>query len=329
MSSTDAPHRTQRLGLGLDAGGTATRWALADAGGRLLAEGRVAGLTGLLLADATGRAAVAARLAEIAAAVRAHQPGGQPVGALIAGLTGFDGDQAPLFAALASQALGVPAAAVQTLNDIELVCHNSFAPGEGIVVYGGTGSVAAFLDAQGRLQRAGGRGVVIDDAGGGHWIAREALRLVWRGEDEQPGAWQGSALARAVFGHIGGSGWAVTRDWVYGAGPGQGPDRGRLGLLALAVAEAAHRQQDAAALDILRRAGAELARLARALQRRCGATLPLSLAGRVFELHPVVEQALRDALPAAAAAGVRRLTEPAHQAAARRAAKRAALPAEP
>lgn len=308
-------HATTLLGLGLDAGGTETRWALAERDGRLRGSGRVAGMTALQLADAQGREAVAALLARIAADAAPAQAGGR-VGALIAGLTGFDADQAPVFAQLAGAAFGVAPQAVQAVNDIELVCHNHFAPGEGYVVYAGTGSIAAFVDEQGALQRAGGRGAIIDDAGGGHWIAREALKRVWRAEDERPGAWRDSPLARELFARIGGSDWRATRAAVYGG------TRGQVGELALAVAAAAKAvPPDAAALALLRQAGEELARLALALAGRYGAR-PVALAGRAFELHPAVEQALRERLPAGL--HVRRLHDKAHETAARRAAR--ALP---
>lgn len=304
-------HARALLGLGLDAGGTETRWALAERDGTLRGHGRVAGMTALQLAGGEGREAVAAllrRIAEDAAACRA----GDRIGAVIAGLTGFDADQAPVFAQLAGAAFGVAPQAVQAFNDIELVCHNHFAPGEGYVVYAGTGSIAAFVDERRVLQRAGGRGAIIDDAGGGHWIAREALKQVWRAEDARPGAWQDSALARALFARIGGSDWRTTRAVVYGG------TRGQVGLLALAVAEAANENPpDAAALALLRQAGVELARLALAMCGRYGAR-PVALAGRAFELHPAVEQALRERLPADLP--VRRLHDAAHETAARRAA---------
>ncbi len=57
------------------------------------------------------------------------------------------------------------------------------------------------------------------------------------------------------------------------------------------------------------------------MRQRFGAR-PLALAGRVFELHPAIEHSLRQALPAGTA--VRRLTLPAHHAAARMAAQAAA-----
>ena len=297
-------------GLGLDAGGTQTRWALAGPDGGLRGEGRVAPVSGLQLDSAAGHDAVTAALRDIAAAIAPL--GG--AGRVVAGITGFEATQAPLFSDLAAAALGIRPAAVKPLTDIELACRSAFAPGAGVVLVAGTGSIAAFIDAQGTMHRAGGRGAVIDDAGGGHWIARRALRAIWRAEDAEPGAWQRSPLARRVFAHIGGADWAQTRLWVY-SGPGAA--RGEMGRLALAVAAAATADEDPAALALLQAAGTELARLATAMGQRFGAR-PLALAGRVFELHPIIEHGLRQALPPGTE--VRRLTLPAHHAAARMAA---------
>jgi N-acetylglucosamine kinase-like BadF-type ATPase len=308
-AATPAPAMAT-LGLGLDAGGTQTRWALAGADGGLRGEGHVASISGLQLDSAAGREAVAAALRDIAATIA-------PLGGaarVVAGITGFEATQAPLLCRLAAAALDLAPAAVQAMTDIELVCRAAFAPGAGVVLYAGTGSIAAFVDAQGCMHRAGGRGAVIDDAGGGHWIARRALRAIWRAEDAEPGAWQRSPLARQVFAHVGGSDWAETRRWVYS---GPGAVRGEMGRLALAVAAAAS-DEDPAALALLQAAGTELARLALAMRQRFGA-LPLALAGRVFELHPAIEHSLRQALPAGT--DVRRLGVPAHQAAARMAAR--------
>ena len=290
--------------LGLDAGGTQTRWAVANSSGTLQAQGEATGLSSLQLHDAAGIAAVTATLRGIAAATG-------PVHGAVAGVTGFDAAQGALWCSLIADAWSIKAAQVLAVSDIELTCQAAFAPGAGYVVYAGTGSVAAFIDAQGALHRAGGRGAVIDDAGGGHWIAREALRQVWRAEDEAPGAWQQSALARRLFDHIGGSDWAQTRSWVYGA------TRGELGTLALAVAAAA--DADPRALAILQAAGAELARLAGTLLRRHGPR-PVALAGRVFDLHPSIQAQLQQALPAGTA--LHRLTATAQAAAARLAAAR-------
>ena len=291
--------------LGLDAGGTQTRWATVSAGGDLLCTGQVEGLSGLQLQSASGRAQVAEVLGRLATETG-------PLAGAVLGVTGFDTTQAPILCGLVARSLGVPSSQVQAMTDIELACHAAFAPGQGIVVYAGTGSVAAHLDAHGAMHRVGGRGAIIDDAGGGHWLAREALRHVWRAEEEQPGSSAQSNLAQALFQAVGGSDWAHTRQWVYGA------TRGELGTLAVAVASAAH--TDPAAMALLQAAGDELARLAQLLLRRHG-PLPVALAGRVFELHPAIQAQLQAALPPATA--VHRMTQAAHVAAAQMAARKA------
>lgn len=303
-SSIEVPAR----GLGLDAGGTQTRWAVADATGQVWAEGSAAAMSGLQLGSADGDAALAQQLHDIAHAL----PG--PVAGVAAGITGLDAAQWPALCARMADAFAVPLPRVRAMSDIELACRAAYpqaAQGGGIVVYAGTGSIAALIDEHGQLQRAGGRGALIDDAGGGHWIAREALRIVWRAEDEAPGAWRQSLLAQRVFQRIGGSDWSHTRAWAYGA------SRGEIGVLALAVAEAAQ-AGDPQALDLLQRAGRELARLANAMTRRYGPQ-PLTLAGRAFELHAAVENALRAELPPGTA--VHHLARPAHHAAAMLAAQ--------
>ena len=271
------------LGLGIDAGGTQTRWALARADGSIVADGAVDGLSALQMGSESGRAALHATVAQLSRAVLAV---GQPR-AVVAGLTGFGGDDVVLAQTLAAL-LALDAGEVTICNDIEIAYRDSFAPGQGYLVYAGTGSIAAWIDQQGVFHRAGGRGVLLDDGGGGYWIAREALRQIWRREDEAPGSWQGSPMARAVFDHIGGSDWSLSRAFMYGQ------DRGSIGRLALAVAASA--EADPLALDILQRAGQELARLALALTARHGPR-PVVLAGRAAQLHPAIAAAMRAALP--------------------------------
>ena len=272
------------IGLGIDAGGTQTRWALSSLDGAILAEGTVAGLSALQMATNDGRQAVRATFEELARQVLAVARPGR----VRAGLTGFGGEGEQLQSWLA-ELLGVAPGAIALCNDIEIAYRASFAPGEGYLVYAGTGSIGAFIDAGGEFHRAGGRGVVLDDGGGGFWIAREALRHIWRNEDECPGRWESSPMAHAVFDYVGGSDWACSRQFIYGQ------ERGEVGKLALAVAASAER--DPAAASILRDAGRELARLANALIARFGPR-PVALAGRAAELHPSIVAAMRAALPA-------------------------------
>jgi N-acetylglucosamine kinase-like BadF-type ATPase len=271
------------LALGIDAGGTETRWALANPSGEIVAEGHVEGFSATELLG-SGRARVAAVLEDLARAVRAE---GRPV-RVHAGLTGF-GNASSELAQLIATPLDLPARAITLGSDIETAYLDLFTPGQGYLVYAGTGSVAAFINQNGALHRAGGRGGLIDDGGGGYWIAREALRHVWRAEDERPGCWRESPMAQELFALVGGEDWAHTRQFVYTG------TRGDIGRLALAVARAA--DLDPAASGILRAAGAELARLAQAMTARYGQR-PVVLSGRAATLHSIIAESMREALPA-------------------------------
>jgi glucosamine kinase len=275
------------LGLGLDAGGTQTRWALARSG-ELLAEGHVAGLSGMQLANAAGLADLLSSLGALAQALAPYGP----VGAVHAGITGLpDSDSQGIaqMKQLLAQALVIDPQALQCRSDIHMAWHAAFSsPAAGYLIYAGTGSMAAFVDVQGQLHRAGGRGLLLGDEGSGGWIATEALAEVWRMEDATPGsAVAESALARALFATIGASDWASTRAYVYNG------SRGQLGALALAVA--ATSAQDPRSAALLLRAGRELARLGLALLQRFGPR-PIVVAGRVLSLSPLIEQGLREQL---------------------------------
>ena len=277
------PSPASGLGLGIDAGGTETRWALAAPGGAIIAEGRVAGLSALQMGTPQGRDAVRSTFAQLATDALVH---GVPA-RVEAGLTGFGGDSELLQRWLAAE-LHLDPQAIHFCSDMEIAYRASFAPGQGYLVYAGTGSIGAFVDADGQFHRAGGRGVVLDDGGGGFWIAKEALRHIWRREDERPGSWEQSPLARAVFDYVGGADWAYSRQFIYGQ------ERGAVGKLALAVAASAER--DPVAASILRAAGRELARLAQALVARFGPR-PVAVSGRAAELHPLIVDTMRATLP--------------------------------
>lgn len=302
---------TNDFGLGLDAGGTQTRWALARASGEIIANGDIAGMTALQMSTDAGVAHIRSVITSLAKAVIAI---GQPV-CVCAGITGLsEGNEA--IRSLIANAFGLKNNDVTLSSDIEIAYLDVYAPGEGYVVYAGTGSIAAFIDAKGTLHRAGGRGLLIDDAGGGFWIATQALQHIWREEDERPGSWRDSPMAVEIFSRLGGNDWPRTREFVYGVTSEN--SRGEIGKLALAVAVVA--DTDPVARRILEMAGGELARLGRALTLRFGSR-PITLAGRVGALHPAIFAAMRAALPDYVSLQMK--TSEAHCAAALIAARRA------
>lgn len=292
------------LGLGLDAGGTQTRWALAKPDGEIVAQGHVRGLTALQLGTEAGREGMRAALHEIATAA------GEKPARVCAGMTGFSGGK-ELDEMLAS-AFGVDPSAIEVHGDVEIAYLDVFAPGAGYLLYAGTGSIAVYLAADGEAHRVGGHGGILDDAGSGFWIAVAALRHLWRAEDEAPGSAVASPMGREVFARLGGATWDDTRKFVYAGG--FEANRGKVGTLAVGVGAAAN--EDPAAKAILAQAGAELARLGKILTARFGKR-PVAVAGRVALLHPVIMETIRAEL-----GDVEHRTTEAHLAAARIAAKR-------
>ena len=256
--------------LGIDMGGSATRWVAVDASGAELARGTVQGATALM-PDASARAAFVGALQSCArvGTLRAHL-----------GLTGMGRAADPQLLGLCAQALGLRALTVEP--DLVLARRAAFGAGAGTLVLAGTGSVAMGLDRAGQPLVLGGRGALIDDAGSAAWIALRALSAYLRQIDET--GTPPAILAHALIDATGGEDWPHLSAWVHAA------PRGQLGLLARAVSRAADRGC-ALSMDVLEQASAELVRLARLAVRRA-APGPLALAGGVLGLHPVIRERL-------------------------------------
>lgn len=274
------------VALGVDAGGSSARWLLLSAAGEELARGTAGPISAIQLRSDEREAALQRMrqlLRDVAAAGRPER--------VVAGVTGLEpgSADAALLAGTVAAALGLPEAAVHVLPDIHTAYLAAFRPGEGVLVYAGTGSIAFHLAAGGATLRAGGHGYLIDDAGGGYWIGREALKRVLRRSDEQGAAARGH-LASGVYAAFGGSDWDTIRREVYGGG------RARVAALTRVVALAAARgDEDARA--VLALAGEELARLARVVSTRLGVVLPVVLAGGVARSGAPLTVALQAALP--------------------------------
>lgn len=273
------------LTLGIDAGGSATRWVLLDAAAdRIVGRGEAGPSAGHIFDPAVH----AKSLEAFRAVCGAVRPLGTPA-RIAGGITGLSArmPEAGTLAGWLAEGLGVHASAITLGDDMWIAAATLFAPGEGGIVYAGTGSVGYAIDTAGRTVQVGGRGVVVDDAGAAWWIATQGLRAVTRAQDEDPSV--RNALVDALAARLGGADWPTVRAAVYST------DRGGVAALAPFVAEAA-RAGDAEALAILENAGRELARLGVVLARRLGCKA-LALAGGAFLLHPRVGASLRRHLP--------------------------------
>lgn len=260
--------------LGIDAGGSATRVAVAE-GGQVVSWSETTPMNALLTPD------VPDRLAELALTAGAAAVG--------VGLPGIRTEVAGAeLAALVGARCGCP---VRVVPDAEVARLGAFLGEPGVIVAAGTGSVAVGWDGA-RTARAGGHGYLFGDDGGAYWIGREAARSVLRWQD---GAGGSPALAAAVLDAVGGD----ADDLVRRAHRHPG-DRSLLAGLAPVVTSLAGTDDEAARIS--REAAGHLAALASTVCRRLG-PLPVAGVGGVLAAAPVWG-------PFAAASGARRPMAP-------------------
>lgn len=269
--------------LGVDVGGTASRWVACDDSGAVLARGKTSGATGHLFNPAE-KERLRVALGAIAVDLLAQ---GFLVKSATTGLTGFGAVVAGLLREQLVEFFGVAAESCITVDDMTLAYASIFRPGEGHLISAGTGSIGLHIGVGDAYVRVGGRGILIDDAGSGSWIALKALDTLFRRLDHD-GSFDGVALlAEEIVKRLGSVDWHVVREFVYGG------DRGRIGTLSVAVGAAAERG-DLVAREILASAGRELALMGSALTGRVGSR-PIGFVGGVLAL-PGIRQAIAEAL---------------------------------
>lgn len=271
--------RAAGLALGLDAGGSGTGWALLR-GGEVVARGQVLPLTAALLAGGEGQAVLAQlrrTLPGTPTAVHAGVPG------LHSGSAAADSVREEL-----ARVLGLPPGRVTVEGDLDLAYRAHLAPGEGILLYAGTGSIAYHVAPGGAVIRAGGRGYRLGDDGGGFSLGRAALR--WLTDALDAGEVPASPLAAEIAAVTGGLDWQALRAFAYG-----GPGAAAIASLAPAVGRAAE-AGDPVAVELLEGAAASLADLARRVQARVG-PLPVRATGGALRVSPLLPAALARHLP--------------------------------
>lgn len=273
--------------LGIDAGASSTRWLLKNSAGQELAEGKIGPLTGHIFLEAD-RQENLARLSELIADVKSVA---SPV-AIAIGMTGLhpNTDAARFYETALQTAFKLLPERLELSNDMHVAYASVFEPGEGVLAYAGTGAVGYHETHTGEVVRSGGYGYLIDDAGAGYWIGHEGIKQVMRWVDDigKPAT---QLLAEIIYEDIGSKIWPEIMKEIYGGG------RSRVAALAPKVALAAH-QGDEAAVAILERAGQELARLTNSVLGRLGRPLPVTFAGGISRLSPLLTASLERSLTA-------------------------------
>ena len=278
--------------LGVDGGGTKTRFALVDADGRLLAQAQhgttyhpQVGLDGVRDILAAGMNQVLHDAGAVAASIR-YAFFGLPA-------YGEDSDATARLHAIPRAILGHDRYACD--NDMVCGWAGSLGCADGINIVAGTGSIG-YGQRQGTGARAGGWGEAFSDEGSAYWIAAQGLNTYSRMSDGR----LSKGPLHAVFNEE----LALDHDLdicarVYGE---HAYSRGEFARLSLLVAKAA-RQGDPTAARIYQQAGYELALIADALRRALGfaegETVPLSYSGGAFSAGDLLLAPFHESLHAA------------------------------
>jgi N-acetylglucosamine kinase-like BadF-type ATPase len=281
--------------LGVDGGGSKTRFLLVDDAGRVLAshaEGPAyyleVGFDALtdMLARGTEQTFKQANLATSALTFA------------FLGLPAYGEDSALLSVLDAAPAGALPAGRYRCGNDMVCGWAGALAGSDGINVVAGTGSIA-YGEYRGRRARAGGWGELFSDEGSAYWLAQEGLRLFSRMSD---GRSPRTPLYERVRRHFSLNDDLDLCARIYGKSVAQ---RSQFAHLARLVAESAT-AGDAAARALFERAASELADLVHAVRDQLNvapeAELPASCSGGLFDLRDL----LRAPFEAALARGARR-----------------------
>lgn len=278
--------------LGVDGGGTKTRFVLIDGEGRALAKAQLGpayhpqvGIDGVRRVLAEGVAQVLADAGMEADAVR-YAFFGIPA-------YGEDSQLKSVLDAMPADALGH----ARYRCDNDMVCGWAGALGcaDGINIVAGTGSMS-YGQRNGEFARAGGWGEIFSDEGSAYWIGKLGLNAYSRMSDGRMPSGPLHAhfkrmlelehdldLCALVYGH-----------WAGG--------RGQVARVSMLVAQAA-RLGDRAALRIYDEAGVELAQLADAARRTLGfepdEPVPVSYSGGAYEAGDLLLKPFAAALAAA------------------------------
>ena len=286
--------------VGIDGGGTHTRFLLADGLGQVIA----AAESGAGLLGAGADEEVAARIAEGVRGLSSGSGGRLPVRALCAGLAGAAGrPDSTRFVHRRLNDAGV-ARTVLVVTDSEVAFRDAFGMGDGILVIAGTGSVAMGRAAGGTFERVGGWGSLVGDEGSGYELGLQGLRAAIRGAE---GRGDSTALTTALFTALRADSPRAVFEWSKTAA------KADVAALARRVVECA----DVGDFEAARIVGASvgsLVRHAEAIRDRIapkGAAPPVALVGGLVEPGGILRGKVVDPLEARGFKLVDRRVDPA------------------
>ena len=275
--------------LGIDAGGSKTVAFLADADGRIVADGRAGGAN----LQTEGELQVEKVLHDVIEQVTRGR--NLTPAAVCLGMAGVDREEDGRTIREIMRRLGYRSNTL-IVNDalIALVAGAGASPG--LVVISGTGSIAFGVSNRGLAARAGGWGPTLGDEGSGYWIGRRALEAVTRDAD---GRGPRTELTQLVLDHF-----QLPRPQSLVSEIYHQP-QGRRAIAALApLVDGARADGDLVAAEIMIEAADELARAAGSVISRLemrGEQFPILLSGGLLKrsewLAAEVERRMAEVAP--------------------------------
>lgn len=263
--------------LGIDAGASATKWALINENGLILS-GQQEAMDGHLYRESS-LARMQKVLSEIKAQIKELR-----VESVYMGITGVTHD-----GSIQNQIKLVFDCDSQIVSDIELAYRANFSEGNGILLYAGTGSVSFAIDEEGQTHQIGGWGYLLGDEGAGYWIGRESIRHALSVIESNAGRTPDS-LATLVLKAMNASDWNSVKSFVYSQ------ERAKIAALS-AIVNMAAEKNDADAILILTKAAAHLAELVNRMDKQLvRKALPVTFTGGISNsqiLYRELERYLR------------------------------------
>ncbi len=266
--------------LGIDGGGTKTAAVLADSYGNVLAED-VGGPSNFLMIGVEEAAATILAVAE-----GCCEKAGLSLGhihTVIAGLTGAgrasERERMETGLKNAAEAKGVSFERIIIETDARIALEGAVGKQAGMILIGGTGSIALGKTHDGKVFRVGGWGRILGDEGSGYAIGRDGLNIVTRQLD---GRGKTTLLTDLLAQHMN----LKTQDTIITAVYRENFDVASVAPLVIEAAE----QHDAECERILNKATFELTEHVRALtlalesamRDRARRKLPLAFIGSVI-----------------------------------------------
>jgi N-acetylglucosamine kinase-like BadF-type ATPase len=268
--------------LGIDGGGTKTRCIIGDEKSAL-AMGNGPGCNIVRVGETCARDSLSAAIHE--ACVRAGVSP-QQIARTCAGVAGAADDGV---ASLVQRVLiEIVGGAIEVIGDMEIALQSAFGGGAGAIMIAGTGAIAFGRNDRGETARAGGWGRLVSDEGSGHWIGVQAIGAALRDYDRGADSGLLRELMRALE-------VRSVHDLAVKANSDPVPEFARLFPVVLAAEESG----DAAAIEVLQRAGVELAATAEIVVGRLFSNseqASVATHGGVFAASALVKDAFRTEL---------------------------------